>query len=181
MAHIKGIGMIGIVKALRSRRDAVADLLPPELHRYLQESIVVTSWYPEEDYLTLLRIYARTWPERGYAEIGRLGAREVLKGIYRNIVFGAVESAARRMKVNWRNYHDTGELSAESLPGTIRVTVTDYPVTASELCELNTGYFAELLHIAGADITATRKVHCTCRGDDSCVWEFDWRQRESAP
>jgi hypothetical protein len=175
-AKIKGTGIIGIVKALRSRREAVKQYLSPELDHYLEERIVLNNWYPEQDYLHLLQVYRKVWPERSYEDIGRFGAQEALSGVYRNIVTDDVATSARHMRVNWRNYHDTGELSIDVEPSVIRVKVSDYPVVSDELCRLNQGYFSELLKLGGAQILSCSKVRCTVRGDEDCLWEFDWRK-----
>ena len=49
MASIKGIGMVGIVKVLRALRKDSEAKLPQALHHYLNERVIVTEWYPEED------------------------------------------------------------------------------------------------------------------------------------
>ena len=174
-ACIKGTGMIGIVKALRSRREVAKDHLPRNLHYYLTDRILVGSWYPERDYLNLLKAYRQVWPERTWEEIGRFGAREGLQGVYRNIIQGDIAASVQRMRANWRNYHNTGELISEIDSHVIRVRVCNYELVAKEACLLNQGYFTELLMLSGADIIRSRKVRCTADGDNECLWEFDKR------
>jgi predicted hydrocarbon binding protein len=181
MAKIKGIGMVGIAKALRSRRDDAARVLPESLHHYLDERISISEWYPEQDYLALLRVYVEVWPGRTFEEVGRLAANEALSTVYRNILIGGVTDAVKRMKFNWQNYHDSGELNSEVLPGLIRVRVRGYGMKARELCALNEGYFAELLRLSGAEVTALRKPQCASNGDRECVWEFEWRAADRPP
>src|SRR4051794_31957484 len=111
MAKIKGIGLVGIVKGLRTRADDARAKLPQRLHRYLVERVVVAAWYPEQDYLELLMTFAALFRIRDFEQVGAVGAKEGLQKVYRNMLQGGVEGAMSRMKANWRNYHDTGELS----------------------------------------------------------------------
>jgi hypothetical protein len=180
VGQIKGIGLVGVVRALRAKRESADALLSAELRHYLEDQVVIASWYPEEHYQALLRVYTRLWPERSYEEIGQLAARESLQSVHRNILVGGVLSAAKRMKINWRSYHDSGDLTVETPPGTIRFQVRDYALRARELCQVNDGYFAELLRLSGAQITARRKTRCTATGDRECIWEYDWREASAA-
>src|SRR4051794_14322096 len=86
--RVKGVNMLTAVKALRSNRKRAAEILPPPLHRYLEERVLVSSWYPEEDLLALLRALGSMLPPAPdpFAFMGRHTAREHLSGIYRGHV-----------------------------------------------------------------------------------------------
>lgn len=172
-ACIKGTALVGIVKVLRKRREIAEKHLDPELHSYLSDRILAGSWYPERDYHRLLEVYRLIWPDRSWEEIGRLGAREGLQGIYRNIIKNDLATSVRQMRANWRNYHDTGDLISDIDGRIIRVQVCNYPVVSKDLCLLNQGYFLELLALSGADIVGVRKLRCTALKDKDCLWEFE--------
>lgn len=174
--RIKGTGIVGIVRALRTFREQAKSLLPPQLLHYLEDRIVLTSWYAEDDYLALMEAFMRIQHKASWEQVGAVAAREALSSVYRNVIIkGDVPETAQRMRINWRNYHDTGELSVENEPQLVRVTVRDYCMISTPLCRLNQGYFAALLEMAHSVITDQRKVRCTARGDTACVWEFGWR------
>lgn len=173
--NMKGTGIISVVRALRARRDAALRALPAELHRYLDERITISSWYPETDYVALMVAFLGVYKGLTWHGVGEVAAREALTGVYRNIVVpGEVGETAQRMRVNWRNYHDTGLLSVEVEPTFVRVHVRDYCMVSSDVCRLNQGYFGVLLGLAGNPITGSHKLRCTARGDDECVWQYDY-------
>lgn len=172
---IKGVSVVGVVRALRADRVNALIVLPKRLHPYLDLRITITSWYPEEDFLELMKAFMRLTRNITWEQVGVLNAKEALTSVYRNIIVeGDVPETARRMRVNWRNYHDTGELSVENDPGLVRLTVQHYCLISADMCSLNGGYFRTLLSLSGARIQAVRKLRCTARGDPLCAWEFAW-------
>lgn len=173
--NIKGTGIISVVRALRARRDAALRALPAGLHHYLDARVTISSWYPESDYVALMVAFLSVYRGLTWHSAGETAAREALTGVYRNIVVpGDVGETARRMRVNWRNYHDTGLLSVELEPSLVRVHVQDYCLVSSDVCRLNEGYFGVLLGLAGNPITSSHKLRCTVRGDAECVWQYDY-------
>ncbi|MGH2897752.1 MAG: hypothetical protein ACRDMZ_03695, partial [Solirubrobacteraceae bacterium] len=85
MAKAKGTVVIEVVKALRANRARAAEMLPPALTRYLDERIVVASWYPLDEYLVLLRIAGKVI-KGGGADVSekmrRDAARSHMSGTY---------------------------------------------------------------------------------------------------
>src|SRR4029453_12144455 len=78
MGRAKGIALLDAVKFLRARRDDAGDVLAPELHKYLDEQIGTSSWYPEEDLVALIRAVAKLLPgpiDRALMMMGERGAR----------------------------------------------------------------------------------------------------------
>jgi hypothetical protein len=173
--NIKGTGMIGLVRALRSQREQALSLLPAELHDYLDKRIAITAWYPESHYFAIASVYMQLHRDESWETAGAYAAQQALTTVYKNIVVdGDLAETAARMRVNWRNYHDTGELTTECEAGCVRVKVRDYGIVKQELCRLNMGYFATLLGMSGVAITSRSKPKCKARGDAQCVWEFGW-------
>jgi hypothetical protein len=175
---IKGIGIVDIVRALRAERERALRVLRSNLHHYLDERIAISAWYPETDFLGLMEAFMRVQKGATWERAGVLSARAALTSVYRNIVVEHdVPESAHRMRVNWRNYHDTGALSVENLPSLVRVTVEGYCMVSAELCRLNQAYFGEILTLAGALVTEQSKLRCTTSGHSACLWEYVWRDK----
>ena len=78
MARIKGIGLLHVVKMLRSMREAALGVVPAPLHHYLSQEISRSEWYPFEEYLALLHGLAKLMPPDtgdAWEMFGRLAIR----------------------------------------------------------------------------------------------------------
>ena len=86
MAKVKGTNFIGLVKVLRTHRERALAVLPPALHRYLEERVLPSTWYPADDFLGLQTAMASVIPlgATPYFQMGRLSAQLDLGGIYKN-------------------------------------------------------------------------------------------------
>ena len=62
MPNAKGTVMVGLVKSLRRNKERARELLAPPLAHYLEDRINLGSWYPLEDFLTLLRLSGKFAP-----------------------------------------------------------------------------------------------------------------------
>ncbi|OGP84168.1 MAG: hypothetical protein A2Y95_11310 [Deltaproteobacteria bacterium RBG_13_65_10] len=168
------------MRVLRANRAAALALLPPRLHHYLQGRIMVSVWYPEEDYLDLLRALSRILPKRNgsiYEFMGRQGARMDLKGVYRHMVFpGDPAATLKRCALYWHNYHDTGRcLVTIEGPGQARVDITSYEMTSPEMCEVQLGWYLEALRIAGAPKATIQHTRCVMKKEPWCRYEVRWQ------
>ena len=74
MGKPQGAAALTAVKLLRSRKDDARRVLPPELHHYLEDRIVVASWYPERDVFGLMKACAKLFPMEG-AQFEAMGAQ----------------------------------------------------------------------------------------------------------
>ena len=59
MAKAKGSTFVGVVKYLRREGEAAKKVLPERLHHYLTDRISPATWYPEEDWLELVRAQSK--------------------------------------------------------------------------------------------------------------------------
>src|SRR5215475_14219948 len=112
MARVKGANVLAAVKMLRANRERAVALLPPKYHRYLDERIFVSSWYPEADQLELLRAVSFMLPGTPdpWVTIGRIAARDDLKDLYRTLVRpGDLRDTLRMSSSLWHTFHDTGQ------------------------------------------------------------------------
>lgn len=178
-AKVKGTNMLSAVKALRVAREQARAALPPRLHHYLEERILVSSWYPESDLMSLLSALGKLMPAGGgdpFVFMGRSTAREHLAGVYRaHVRTGDVERTLRSGATLWRNYHDTGTLTLElDTPGHAIVRLRDFAATSREFCRILTGYFAELVDQAGGKDVTVAKLDCAIDLAPDCRWRVTW-------
>jgi hypothetical protein len=176
--RIKGINVVNAVKMLRTQSDRARAVLPARLHSYLEQRILVSSWYPEEDQLELLRALASLMPRSPdpFIVMGRGTARSDLTGIYqKQLRRGDVERTLVFAGALWRNAHDTGEMSTER-NGTNAVTVRlrDYGAVSSEMCRVCTGYFVELVQLAEDKRAEVTHDECRVTGAAVCTWRIRW-------
>jgi hypothetical protein len=184
MAKAKGSILVPMVKYLRKQRERALALLPPELHSYLNEKIIVSAWYPEEDLLGLIRTRLQieaASPEQVLETMGRLTAQGHHEGVYAHLLEdGGSSHAAGAL---WSSQHDTGALvRTREGSGQIRIDLEGYAHPSREMCTIIQAYLGETLRFAGlADVVAT-ELSCVTRGAERCSWRFRWRSdREADP
>jgi hypothetical protein len=173
---VKGTNMLTAVKALRADRERARHAMPPPLHKYLDERILVSSWYPEADLLGLMRTLGRLLPSTPdpFEFMGRHTAREHLSGIYRgHVSSSSLEVTLATAAALWRNYHDTGEMSAEPQGSRRWILRLDrFTASSREFCRLLSGYFRELAELTGATQVDVSKIDCCLDGAAGCRWQL---------
>jgi len=181
VAKTKGTNLIGAVKFLRRNREAARAALPPALHHYLEDRVLPTSWYPEEDLVALLRVMAPMIgdaPGSVFELMGRITLREHLGGVYERLLKGDPLSFARRASALWQMQHDSGRLAfIEEGPRRALFELADYAHPSREMCATIQGYVHEALAASGFAALEIRKTRCTLDGDPRCVWECAWQER----
>jgi hypothetical protein len=185
MANAKGSALVGAVKFLRSRREDALRLLAPELRHYLDDRIQISSWYPEQDLLSLIRAVAPLLPVRStdvYETMGRAIAREHMGSTYAHLLREADELALpRRALVLWQSMHDTGQMTLKvEEPGHARIDVLGYALPSREICGTVTGYMRETLGIAGLKDPIVMKTACRAGGKEACTWRATWQPKAEA-
>jgi hypothetical protein len=176
MANAKGTVMVGLVKALRKNKERAREVLPARLAHYLEERIVLASWYPLEDYLELTRAAAKVMPNAGpdvFEKMGRLSAREHMEGTYSRLKKSVSRQAAHTLL---SALYDSGEMSVvEREPGHAVIDFARFALPAREICENFTGYHAERMTIQGFEDVRVRHVSCRAEGAPSCRWDIKWK------
>jgi hypothetical protein len=175
MAKVKGATLVESIKYLRRHAEAARAALPPRLHHYLEERVLVGSWYPEADLMPLVQAVARLagQPEETFLEVaGRLAARRQAEGIYARLVEAAdLDSLPRKAHALWSSQHDTGTLSCRvEAPGRVRFGLRDFALPSREMCQVTRGYVAEILAMVGLRDIAVREEACAVAGAPECVW-----------
>jgi hypothetical protein len=178
--------MMATVKSLRKyRKQRALELLPVHLYRYMDENILVSSWYSEEDWFELMKVAATmihenmpSLEEDVWVFMGQMSAQHDLSTIYARLIKpGDPEGTLRNGGKLWNVYHDTGSLLvATPTRGHVRVELVGYELSPSkELCRLNYGWATTFLKMGGATEIKALETQCRTRGGESCVWEADWK------
>jgi hypothetical protein len=182
MARVKGVLMLPLVKSLRAGVPDARALLPPHLHRYLDERILVTEWYPAEEHLALLQCLGRAMSITSFIPLGYMLAQYELAGVYKAALHkGDAMRTLRAFVTLWPQNHDTGALTIAERPGGATYTVTDLGLPAREICEVSTGYIIEGMRMAIDKTVRVAHTRCRTTGASSCVWEIDLPAMSSAP
>ena len=175
---VKGANVLAAVKMLRANRDRAVALLPPRYHRYLDERILVSSWYPESDQLELLRAVSFLLPGTPdpWMMLGRIAARGDLSDLYRHMVRpGDLKDALRTFSSLWRTFHDSGELKLSlEEPGCAIASLRGYAAPAREMCRVIGGYVTEVATVAAGRDIRTTKLRCVLDGAAECAWRMTW-------
>lgn len=184
MGRIKGTAMLSVVKSLKVMgKDKAAAVIPPALRHYLEERVLPSSWYPEDDHLTLLRalggLLEASVPdlkEDVFVWMGRNSAQTDMSTVYASVVSTASsESTFRRGATLWQAYHDSGTLQVTMVaPNRGRIELVGYTHSAPEMCRIMTGWFTGFLQTGGAKGIRVNETTCKHKGAASCVWEAEW-------
>jgi len=175
MGKTKGSAVLTAVKLLRSQKERARASLPLPLQRYLEERIVVASWYPEEELLELIRACAALLSAESdgiFETMGTWAARTHLEGIYADLLGRGNAARARTL---WKTQHDTGVLSLRSeSPSSAAYELTGWDHASPEYCRLLGGYFAEVHRLGGAASPTFEHPTCRTSGSDRCTWIVRW-------
>jgi len=181
MANAKGAILLGPVKLLRKRRSEAVDHLPPDLHRYLEDEIRLSSWYPEADFVQLIRAAARLMPgtpNEAIEQIGALGA-QVHADVYGELIRTLTSSTVFAL---WSSQHDSGELRIVLESSTsVRAELSGFDSSSEVHCLLTGGYIRGGLVANGMEDVTVEKLHCVLRGASLCAWRADWKDPDSTP
>ena len=177
LAKAKGTVVVDIVKALRKHKERSRPLLPAKLVHYLEERIVIASWYPLEDYIELLRVagkvLARDDGSNVFEMMGRAAARSHMEGTYSRLKHKANRQATFTLLASM---YDSGEMKVlDRTPGRAALEYHGFAIPSREVCETFTGYNLERMDMLGFEDTRVRHVACRADGAQTCRWELWWK------
>lgn len=157
--QIRGVALLGALRALRHYRDDALRRLDPSLHHYLVDKVLINGWYPETDLLALLEVVAalRALPEEDVWQwMGERMAQTDLGGIFAFAMTPTEPTELlERLPTLWSLYRSAGGLHGEATgERTARIEVRDYPLISDTFCRLMAGYLAEALRVAGGQQVA---------------------------
>jgi hypothetical protein len=181
MGKAKGTTIINAIKTLRENKEAAWKALPEHLRWYLDQRILVSSWYPDEDVLEILRALAKVLPDPGmdvYEFMGRRSARADLGGVYSHLLRpGDPAATMRRAAILWTNYHDSGKeevVAAGNNYAALELSGYDHP--SREGCKTLVGWNYELAVMAGGKDVRVVHAWCVLDGAKACRFEVTWTQ-----
>lgn len=156
ISQVRGVALLGALRALRHHRDQALDLLAPKLHHYLVDKVLMNGWYPEQDLLDLLDVVAVLRAKPGadvWAWMGERMAQTDLGGIVASALAPSEPAALlERLPALWTLYRSVGELKVEKTGHrAARVEVQDYPFVSEKFCRLMQGYLAEAFRLSGGE------------------------------
>jgi hypothetical protein len=178
VARAKGTVVVGLVRALRKNKERARELLPNHLLKYLDERIVVASWYPLDDYITLLRTVGKVIGKgttETYIEMGRVAAKDHMEGTYSRLKKSVNRQAAFTLL---SSMYDTGEMRVvERAPGRALLEWANFAQPTREVCETFTGYQMQRMEAQGFEEVHVRHTKCRAEGAGTCRWEIAWKGR----
>jgi hypothetical protein len=176
----KGAVLLGPIKFLRKQREQALAQLPPALHRYLEEDVRLSAWYPEGDFVELIRAAARIAPGEPDATIELMGAAGVREhiGVYGELMKSVRSSSS--VFALWSAQHDTGKLRGiwES-PSSVRVQLVGFDSSSRENCLLCRGYIRGTMSANGLEDVIVEELRCTLRNDAYCEWRVTWKTEDT--
>jgi hypothetical protein len=175
MPNAKGTVVVEAVKALLAQRERAQEALAPRLRHYLDDKIVLASWYPLEDYIDLLRVMARIGGGRQSPceQMGRDAARSHMQGTYSRLNKSADRKAAMTLA---SSMYDSGELRVvEREPGRAVMEMVGFALPSREVCETFTGYQSERMILLGFEDISVKHTRCRALGAPNCFWELTWK------
>jgi hypothetical protein len=180
---VKGSNLVGVVKLLRRQRKLARAELPPALHRYLDERVLLTSWYPEADLLAILRVVAK-WIGSDSADafelMGRAAMRDHLGGVYGRLLTGDPTTLPRRVGAIWQAQHDTGRLGFHQTGrGRGHFLLEEFGHPSREMCSIICGYLHEALERGRFADPRVWKAGCVLDGEKQCRWECAWTEAKA--
>jgi heme-NO-binding protein len=177
MAKTKGTAVVQCVKALRSMPPEVTRAkLPPHLHRYLEERILVSNWYPEEDYLALVTALSELLPSSNgdtWELFGRIAAQHDLTTVYRSTVRQrTLMGMLKAVRDLFHMYHDTGRIEISGDETCAQMDTFEYASISAGHCRFITSYIREQLRMSLGRAIEVRETLCRAAGDDRCRRQF---------
>lgn len=166
--------MVDLVKALRSaRKGGQLQELSDRDRSLIDERILVSSWYPLEDFLRLLELTHQKvmGGSLGAAEMmGEFGAEAALSGVHKAFVRqGDPQGTARAIETIWPMYFDFGTCRAEQEGEELRIVVTGYPDMPRAHGHLLLGWIRKAVQLAGGASMSLAIERAPWEGDDEFV------------
>jgi hypothetical protein len=147
----------------------------------LHERLIVSQWYPEEDYrvliLTLGELLADKVPGDVWEFLGEEGGKAQFGALYSMVVKqGDPARTMKRTPATWSLYHGTGRVKVhvDENARRARVELHGYAIACPPVCSTTTGYLRQLLIQAGARSASVQMIDCPPPKDGPVVWEAAW-------
>lgn len=178
-ARIKGIAMKGAIDALLSEEAAARAVTPSRLQHYLDQPILVSSWYPEEDHYALMEVIAEVFGRPGkdvWFWMGRSTASRDLNNLYKAMVQeGQPITTLKRFPKLWRLYRTAGHVKVQTIgssKGLVRIY--DYPFVNVQFAKLIAGFLSEAITISGGKKVVVNPTSTGQKVGLPAIWVVSW-------
>jgi hypothetical protein len=150
----------------------------PELTKAVRDGIVVSRWYPFEQFVELVNTIDRLFGKGDGAlthELGRFGADAALTTIYRLFYrVGTVRWVMARAARLWHLHYDSGRLELREHPDSIELEIQDFPTPDCTHCASVRGWAERSIELSGGEAVETELVSCRLRGAGACCMRAKW-------
>ncbi len=189
----KGSSVLPVVQRLKAHPDR-EKLVPEALWKYFGDHLLVSGWYPEQDYFALLQALVKTIdPKTVGGDVWRFFAKYSVqrdigggdaeaasaptKGVYRNFASDAdadPEQLFKRAVRLWSQYHDSGTMQV--VGGRVRtnsvvVQLVGFTIPVDGFVRLQGYYLEEFGRVLGIALES-KVTRSTARGQPLCEWEY---------
>lgn len=193
--NTKGTSLLPLVVALKNLPNW-REIVPEPLWTYFEGPIIVSSWYPERDYFTLIETLVGTvdpqavggdvWRFFGITAAQRdIGGTEntlpkearVRPGLYQSFkTEGPAEIGqfVKRAIMLWDQYHDTGKMvihGGRRTTNSLVARLIGFAIPVHEYLVLQAAYTEEYARLVGIGMHGA-VTRSTARGDPFCEWEY---------
>ena len=142
----------------------------------MNERILVSNWYPEEDYLALVTALTDLLPSTEgdtWEMFGRVAAQHDLTTVYRSTVRQrTLIGMLRAVRDLFHMYHDTGRIEIQGDETRAHMDFFDYASISAGHCRFVTSYIREQLRVSIGHEIDVRETLCCAAGDDRCRARF---------
>lgn len=176
---IKGIAMKGAIDALLEDEEAARAAMGDHLLHYLEQPILVSSWYPEEDHFELLEAIAEVYAQPGkdvWFWMGRSTAARDLRNLYKAMVQeGQPITTLKRFPKLWRLYRTAGHVKVQTI-GTSKglIRIYDYPFVNARFDKMLAGFLSEAITISGGKKVVVNPTSTGRRVGAPAIWVVSW-------
>lgn len=190
----KGTSFLPLVVALKNLPNW-KEIVPTQLWPYFEGPVIVSSWYPEREYFTLLetlvgtvdpsavggdvwRFFGTTAAQRdiGGSE-GTLPKEAVRPGLYQSFKSDAradIGHFVKRAIMLWEQYHDTGKMvihGGRRKTNSLVARLIGFAIPVHDYLRLQAAYTEEYARLVGIELHGA-VTRSTARGDTFCEWEY---------
>lgn len=189
----KGSSVLPLIERLKAHPDR-EKLVPEGLWKYFDDHLLVSGWYPEQDYFTLLqalvktidpktvggdvwRFFAKYSVQRDIAGGDDGAASTPAKAVYRNFgsdIDGDPDQLFKRAVRLWSQYHDSGTMQVvggRARTNSVVVQLVGFIIPVDGFVRLQGYYLEEFGRVLGIALES-KVTKSTARGQPLCEWEY---------
>jgi hypothetical protein len=189
----KGTSVLPVIKQLKAHPDR-EKFVPESLWKYFDDHLLVSGWYPEQDYFVLLqalvktidpktvggdvwRYFAKFSVQHDIAGVDDTGDATDAKGVYRNFAstaFADPEQLFKRAVRLWSQYHVTSTMQivgGRARTNSVIVQLAGFSIPIEGFVRLQGYYLEEFGRVLGVAIES-KVTKSTARGQPLCEWDY---------